>query len=121
MTGRVSLSGPPGALGIAPDGSKLYVALGDTFDVDVYDLRHRIDQTFLEDLDTFVVARESIAHSHGLQAYAEIMNHFAAGERYLNRVWSASTDGYIDECHTYLDKASEQFEEARDMYRALQD
>jgi hypothetical protein len=40
------------------------------------------------------------------------MSHFAAGERYLNRVWSASADGYIDEVNTYLDKAQEQFVEA---------
>ena len=38
---------------------------------------------------------------------------FAAAERYLNRVWSASTDGYIDEAHTYLGRSREQFDEAR--------
>jgi hypothetical protein len=59
-----------------------------------------------------VEARKSIAHRFGLQAYADVMNPFAAGERYINRVWSASTDGYIDEAHTYLDMAREQFDEA---------
>ena len=37
------------------------------------------------------------------------MSSFAAGERYLNRVWSASADGYIDEVNTYIEKAREQF------------
>jgi hypothetical protein len=62
--------------------------------INVYDLRHRIDERFPEPLTEFVDARESIAHTYGLQAYSEVMNRFAAGERYLNRVWSASTDGY---------------------------
>ena len=62
-------------------------------EIDVYDLRHRIDEEFPDDLDAFVQARQSIAHSYGLQAYADVMNPFAAGERYLNRVWSASADG----------------------------
>ena len=48
------------------------------------------------------------------------MNPFAAGERYLNRVWSASTDGYIDEAHTYVDKAREQFELALEILRGLE-
>ncbi|MDX1503570.1 MAG: hypothetical protein R3325_14515 [Thermoanaerobaculia bacterium] len=87
--------------------------------VDVYELRHLIDDRFPEDLDTFVQARQSIAHSHGLQAYADVMNPFAAGERYLNRVWSTSTDGYIDEAHEYLGKAREQFEEALGIFREL--
>ena len=47
------------------------------------------------------------------------MSEFAAGERYLNRVWSASTDGYIDEAHTYLDKARDQFAHANETLQAL--
>ena len=41
------------------------------------------------------------------------MSHFAAGERYINRVWSASADGYDDEAETYLKKAAGQFDEAK--------
>ena len=87
--------------------------------IDVYELRHHIDREFPDDLDTFVQARKSIAHGFGLQAYADVMNPFAAGERYLNRVWSTSTDGYIDEAHTYITKAHEQFEEALRIFRGL--
>ena len=36
-------------------------------------------------------------HVFGMQNYADVMSNFAAGERYINRVWSASTDGYVDE------------------------
>jgi hypothetical protein len=81
-------------------------------EINVYDLRHHIDRTFMADLTRFVDARESIAHSYGLKAYAEVMNRFAAGERSLNRVWSASTDGYIDETSNYLEKAATHFEDA---------
>ena len=80
--------------------------------IDTYDVRHRIDQLFTEDLSTFVNARQSITHSCGLGAYADVMGPFAAGERYLNRVWSASADGYIDEVNTYLEKAKDQFVES---------
>lgn len=87
--------------------------------IDVYELRHHIDRTFPDDLDTFVQARESIAHSFGLQAYADVMNPFAAGERYLNRVWSTSTDGYIDEAHAHVTKARQQWEAALAIFQGL--
>ena len=85
---------------------------------DVYELRHQIDREFPDHLDAFVQARESIARSLGLQPYANVMNPFSAGERYLNRVWSASTDGYIDEAHTYIGLAREQFNEALTIFRS---
>jgi hypothetical protein len=81
--------------------------------INTYYVRNRIDELFADDLETFVEARESIAHTHNLSAYADVMSSFAAGERYLNRVWSASADGYIDEVNEYLDRAQEQFAESR--------
>ncbi len=83
----------------------------DKHSINTYDMRHRIDDLFVDDLGTFVDARQSIAHRYGLAAYGEVMSSFAAGERYLNRVWSASADGYIDEVNTYLDRARGQFVE----------
>jgi hypothetical protein len=47
------------------------------------------------------------------------MSNFAAGERYINRVWSASTDGYVDEVNLYLDRALRQFREAHEHYHGL--
>jgi len=87
--------------------------------IDTYDMRHRIDELFVEDLEMFVDARESIAHRYGLAAYGEVMSGFAAGERYLNRVWSASADGYIDEINAYLEKAKVQFVESLEKIRRL--
>ena len=85
--------------------------------IDTYAMRHRIDELFIEDLNNFVEARRSIVHAHGLNAYAEVMSDFAAGERYLNRVWSASADGYVDEVNTYIEKAQCQFVEALNKIR----
>ncbi len=91
----------------------------DKHSINTYDMRHRIDELFVDDLEMFVDARESIAHRYGLGAYGEVMSDFAAGERYLNRVWSASADGYIDEVNAYLDKAQAQFVESLAKIRDL--
>jgi len=91
----------------------------DKHSINTYDMRYRIDVLFIDDLEMFVDARESIAHRYGLAAYGEIMSGFAAGERYLNRVWSASADGYIDEVNIYLNKAREQFSESLKKLRDL--
>ncbi len=77
------------------------------------ELRERIDLKLRSDLRRFADARESMVHLFGLQTYADIMSSFAAGERYINRVWSASADGYNHEATTYLEKAANQFREAQ--------
>ena len=78
-----------------------------------WELRFEIDRRFRTDLNAFVEARHSLTHIYGLQNYADIMSAFAAGERYLNRVWSASADGYIGEAKDYITRALEQFLDAR--------
>ncbi|NBB92537.1 MAG: hypothetical protein GVY32_05125 [Gammaproteobacteria bacterium] len=81
-----------------------------------HEFRFEIDRHFREDLTAFADSRESMRHAFGLQAYADIMSAFAAGERYINRVWTASADGYIDEVMAYLEKAQRQFAEAREAF-----
>lgn len=76
-------------------------------------LRDWIDEQLRPDLRRFADARESMVHLYGLQTYADIMSNFATGERYINRVWSSSADGYESEAATYLKKAAEQFAEAQ--------
>lgn len=77
------------------------------------ELRDAIDLKLRTDLRRFAEARESMVHLFGLQTYADIMSSFAAGERYINRVWSSSADGYDQEATTYLDKAAKQFADAQ--------
>jgi cell division protein FtsB len=86
--------------------------------IDIYDVPDWIDERFRGDIQMFVEARESIAHSWGTQAYAEVMSHFAAAERYLNRVWSTAADGYIDESHAFMTRSREEFEEALEKLKA---
>ena len=86
--------------------------------INVYDVHHRIDDDFMSDLDTFVENRESIGHAFGLQSYADVMTHFATAERYLNRSWSASTDGYVDEVNSYLTRSRDQFTQALELLRS---
>ncbi len=88
-------------------------------DIPPYEARFEIDRDYREDLTRFVDARDSLVHIYGLQAYADIMSAFAAGERYLNRVWSASADGYIDEVRTYIERAYHQFGNAREVLRKV--
>ena len=76
-------------------------------------LRDWIDDTLRADLRRFVDARSSMVHLFGLQTYADIMSNFAAGERYINRVWSASADGYDGEARKYLGRAAEVFKDAQ--------
>jgi len=87
--------------------------------MDPHEFHIHIDRLFRDDLTTFAEARESLAHAHNLQVYADVMSHFASGERYINRVWSASADGYVDECITYLDRAQVQFSEALQIVSGL--
>lgn len=77
--------------------------------ISIYSVPKQIDDTMLADLDLFIEQRKTIAYVYDLQSYANIMSEFACGERYLNRVWCASADGYVDEVTIYLDKALKQF------------
>lgn len=56
-----------------------------------------IDDQCMPRISDFVEWRHLIANRHGNLAYAKVMTEFASGERYLNRVWSAAADGYVDE------------------------
>lgn len=80
--------------------------------IDIDALRDEIDSRLRTDLRRFADARESMIHLFSLQTYADIMSEFAAGERYINRVWSASADGYTEEAHAYLERAGAQFRHA---------
>lgn len=76
-------------------------------------VRTEVDSLLRDDLRRFADARESMVHLFGIQSYADIMSEFAAGERNINRVWSASTDGYRDEAHSYLDRALARFNDTK--------
>lgn len=85
--------------------------------ISIEKLRDEIDARLRDDLRRFADARESMIHLFSLQIYADIMSNFATGERYVNRVWSASADGYNSEARAYLRKALAQFAGASDQLK----
>ena len=88
--------------------------------IGTYEMGAAIDDRAMGPINRFVESRESISHVFGLQAYADVMSHFAGGERYLNRVWSASADGYVNEVNEYLGRSLELFETALRKLEALE-
>jgi hypothetical protein len=73
----------------------------------VHDMHRQIDQRLSDDLALFANLRESLIDAFGLQNYAAIMTEFALAERTINRMWSASADGYVDEVELCLERAVE--------------
>jgi hypothetical protein len=72
-------------------------------------LLERIGQLQRTDLRDFVDAREELGHLVGARRCAELMDHFAAMERQLNRAWSAAADGVWEEARASLERAAQRF------------
>ena len=85
---------------------------GVTGDAEQLVVHQRIDGELLDDINAFVEARESMIPRFGMQRYADIMSPFANGERLLNRAWSASVDGYVDEVRSCIRNARIELEKA---------
>ena len=88
--------------------------------ISVYDVGAWIDDVLVENLGELVEARESLIHVYGLQQYANLMSRFALGERNLNRAWSASADGYIDEVWSCIGRAEREMTAARSLLAEYQ-
>jgi hypothetical protein len=85
--------------------------------LDVYAVHHRIEEHLADDLATFADRRESLIDAFGLEHYANIMTEFALAERTINRMWSASADGYIDEVNACLTRAIEHLDAATSLLK----
>ena len=64
-----------------------------------------IEGELQDDLREFAEGRDAITAEYGLQIFAEVMTEFASGERAINRAWSASADGYIEEAAVCIERA----------------
>lgn len=71
-----------------------------------------IDKITSNFLYNFGLGCHSLQTNFGVQGYNAVMGHFALAERYLNRVWSASADGYLEEAIDYLIKAELELSES---------
>ena len=78
-------------------------------------LHRRIDAEVVEHFNRFVEARESMIPRFGMQRYADVMSPFALGERLVNRAWSASVDGYVDEVRSCVAQAASALSQSRDL------
>ena len=85
----------------------------------VFDVHARIDRELLEDLGRFVDEREAMIHAHGMHVYAEVMSLFAGAERLINRAWSASVDGYVDEVWRCLEVAEAELGKSREVLASV--
>jgi len=72
-------------------------------------LNSDLDRLFLEDISKFIEARYLIKYKYGVLSFSNIMSHFAAAERLLNRAWSASVDGYINEVIGSIEASKSEF------------
>ncbi len=71
-----------------------------------------IDDRCAEPFADFADARNALVQRFGLQAFAEIMTQFASAERFVNRAWSASADGYMNEARDCVTRATTHLKEA---------
>lgn len=76
-----------------------------------------VGQMIAEQIPSFIAARPVLVSRLGLAGYAQLMDHFAAGERQLNRAWSAAADGYDEEAVECLTNAAVLLEEAEQKMR----
>lgn len=86
--------------------------LGSRDSIGVYEIHLRIDEQLTHDLRAFADGREAIIDACGLEVYAAVMSEFATAERTINRAWSASADGYVDEVWRCLERAESLIAEA---------
>lgn len=100
--------------------TKLRSMIGGRDLLGVYEVHEKIDADVAADLAAFVDARETLIHLYGLQKYADLMTRFAKAERDINRAWSASADGYVDEVWTCLARAEKQMTNAQTLLKQYQ-
>jgi hypothetical protein len=114
VTKRPLVTGPAGHGAAVDDLAEILQKLQSTLaewsaadePLPVYDVHGMIDQELADDLGRFAELRESIIPEYGLDHYARVMTEFALAERTINRMWSASADGYVDEVQTCLQRAT---------------
>ena len=71
-----------------------------------------IDHEIADHLREFADGRDRITAEFDLDTFADVMSPFAAGERAVNRAWSAAADGYVDEAAICLNRGHLMLQEA---------
>ena len=81
----------------------------------------RIDEQLADDFRVIADGRDNITAEYGLDVFADVMTQFAAGERSINRAWSAAADGYMDEAETCIKRSRELISNARSVLQEASD
>ncbi len=79
---------------------------------------HRLDEVQRRHALTIVDAKPALIAGLGMAGFAEFMDHFSAGERNLNRAWSAAADNHAPEAERSLDAAHAPLAQAASMLGA---
>lgn len=82
-------------------------------------VRVRIEQLQVEAIEPLVEARTRVQARHGLAAFASIYEPLAAGERKLNRAWSALVDMHWPEAMASVQAADRALERAEKALTAV--
>jgi hypothetical protein len=80
----------------------------------------RVDELLAEFIVPMMDARQTLLTELGMNSGAEILVIEAAGERLLNRAWSAAADGDLDESIVSIGKARQAFHEAQAIVDSLE-
>ena len=78
------------------------------------DVLQYIDEQCVLPCAEFADGRQVLVNRFGTAVFAAVMTEFASGERYMNRAWSASADGYVDEVEKSVAHANTFFNAAVD-------
>lgn len=78
-------------------------------------LRQSIDRVLVDEVTPFSSRQDELHAGLGMTRGSEVLVAVAVGERMLNRVWSTSADGYVDEARHSLHEASAAFRQAAEL------
>ncbi len=76
------------------------------------DIRAELDEIIMEKIMPLMERRELLREKFGAELYGRFAVEFAYAERYLNRAWSAITDGYYHEARACIEQALGGFRKA---------
>ena len=83
------------------------------------EINHRANDLLEEYVLPFAEERQTLIQRFGMEAGADVLVTMAFGERMLNRIWSASADGHVQEARACCGEALAAFEEAQTKVAAL--
>ena len=98
--------------------SPLDELLADVGEFETHEICDRVDDILAKYVLPFAEVRRGVIDRLGMEKGAEILVVVAYGERMLNRVWSAASDGHLPEAMSVLPDAIAAFNEAAELAKS---